>query len=102
MINAKFGDYDDNQKKVCLEQILSEKEEVMQSKPSDLDKLILKGCLIGYEKLVRYFSKTEVSSAYAIGTAMDPRLKLGLWEKEHWEHYRHECQDQVAGRISAC
>lgn len=87
MIKAKFGCLDDERKKVCLDEILSERESIIKSKPSGLDELVLKGCLVGYEKLVRYFSKTEVCSAYAIGTAMDPRLKLGLWEKDHWKQY---------------
>ncbi|OBZ80135.1 hypothetical protein A0J61_11816, partial [Choanephora cucurbitarum] len=87
MVKAKFGYLDDEPKKVCLYEILSERESIIKSKPPGLDELVLKGRLVRHEKPIRYFYKTKVCSAYGIGTAMNSRLKLGLWEKDHWKQY---------------
>lgn len=39
----------------------------------------------GLDKLVRYYSRTDMTEVYAVATALDPRLKFRWWRRHGWE-----------------
>ncbi|KAF9982348.1 hypothetical protein BGZ79_005954, partial [Entomortierella chlamydospora] len=47
-------------------------------------------------KLQDYYAKTDLTPIYAVGTALDPRLKFGWWKHQKWEeHYQLQAQEFV-------
>lgn len=52
---------------------------------NDFKFLLAKGCVLGYKKLMQYYGKTSLRSAYAVGTALHPALKLQFWENFNWQ-----------------
>lgn len=57
--------------------------------------VLVKSCILAREKIVHYYTKTDQSKVFAIGTAMDPRFKFAYWESQNWGVYADHAQKKV-------
>jgi hypothetical protein len=49
----------------------------------------------GYNKLLKYYSKTDFTPVYAVATAMDPRMRFTWWRANDWGDYAQMSEDMV-------
>jgi hypothetical protein len=49
--------------------------------------LLKQAAIQGRNKLLKYYSKTDLTPVYAVATAMDPRMRFNWWRAQGWEEY---------------
>ena len=61
----------------------------------ETDLSLKEAAILGKQKLLKYYSKTDSTPVYAVATAMDPRMRFDWWGANDWDEFEQISNDMV-------